>query len=69
MAESPKKPTLVVVAGPNGAGKSTLTSRSYPELIANTVFINPDEIIKLVAATHPEKTNAQHQVIAAREAF
>lgn len=63
------RPQLIVIAGPNGAGKSTLTAEAYPELIRNTVFINPDEIITGVALAHPDKTTTQQQIIAARQAL
>jgi predicted ABC-type ATPase len=64
-----EKPRLVIIAGPNGAGKSTLTSEVNPKLIEDTVFINPDEIAKEMVLLYPEKTNAQHQVMAGREAL
>lgn len=43
-----RTPRLRMFAGPNGSGKSTLKSLLNPELLG--VYINPDEIQKLIQA-------------------
>lgn len=47
MGNSQHRPILIVIAGPNGSGKTSVTSRLLKhEWMADSVYINPDNIAK-----------------------
>ena len=39
---------LIMFAGPNGSGKSTITRTFQQQLDFPTIYINPDEITKMI---------------------
>ena len=46
-----KRPKLILIAGPNGSGKSTLTRTLQNQGMDFGIYINPDEIAKLLTGS------------------
>lgn len=48
MSQGVNPPRLIMFAGPNGSGKSTITRTFQQQLDFPTIYINPDEITKMI---------------------